>query len=405
MQHKVIIFFLMVTAATGCRNGNEDSEIGKLAEKNLALAAEQYKAMAESLKGTDLLPRSIDPATGRLVTSGTDWWTSGFYPGSLWYLYEHSGDGDLLDEARLRTAMLSREQFNKGTHDLGFMLNNSFGQGYRITGDSTYRQVLLTGAGSLASRYNDTVGCIKSWDGNTWEFPVIIDNMMNLELLFRAFRLSGDSSFYRIAVRHANTTLRNHLRKDFSSWHVVDYDPSTGQVLSRGTHQGAADSSTWARGEAWGLYGFTMAFRETGDTAYLDVANGMASFILDNPNYPEDGIPYWDFDAPGIPDTYKDASAAAIMCSALLELQEYTGETRSRQYRDAAYRIIRTLSSGKYRASKGEQANFLIRHCVGSLPGQSEVDVPLTYADYYYIESLMRILGGGFNTDSNKQNR
>ena len=393
MVHKLIIFFLMMAVAAGCRNGNDPARLRELAVRNMDLATDQYRAMAASLNGTDVLPRSIDPATGKLITSGPGWWTSGFYPGSLWYLYEYSGNRDLLEEARLRTALLTREQYNKGTHDLGFMLNNSFGQGYRITGDATYREVLLSGASSLASRYNDTVGCIKSWDGQTWKFPVIIDNMMNLELLFRAFRMSGDSSFYRIAVRHANTTIKNHLRKDFSSWHVVDYDPSTGEVLSKQTHQGASDSSTWARGEAWGLYGFTMAFRETGDTQYLDVANGMASFILDHPGLPEDGIPYWDFDAPGIPDAYRDASAAAIMCSALLELQNYAGEERSQRYRDAAQRIILTLSSGRYRASPGEQANFLIKHCVGNLPGNSEVDVPLTYADYYYIESLVRIIG------------
>ncbi|MEJ2501819.1 MAG: BNR-4 repeat-containing protein, partial [Gemmatimonadota bacterium] len=217
------------------------------------------------------------------------------------------------------------------------------------------------------------------------------DNMMNLELLFRATEITGDRSFFELAVRHADTTLRNHFRPDGSSFHVLEYDPMTGDVLRKRTEQGHADASAWARGQAWALYGYTVAYRETGFDRYLEQARRIAHFYLTDPNLPADGIPYWDFDAPGIPDTDRDASAAAIAASALLELSGFVGDSLRAAYRGYATTALRTLSGPEYRTVPGEAHGFLLKHSVGSRPADSEVDVPLSYADYYYLEGLLRL--------------
>jgi hypothetical protein len=373
-----------------CGTNKQARDISDIVTEGLNFSVKQYQLMAKSIPDSTRFPRTINTMDGSLITSGTNWWCCGFFPGSLWYLYEFSGDKYLLSEAVKRTAPLEAEKLNTGTHDLGFMLYNSFGNGYRLTGNPVYKDILLTGAKSLISRYNPVVGCIRSWDHGDWKFPVIVDNMMNLEYLFWASRATGDSTYYKIAVSHADKTIQNHYRADWSSYHVVDYDPLTGKVIKKQTDQGAFDESAWARGQAWGLYGFTVVYRETGNQKYLDVAKNIADFILNHPNMPEDMIPYWDFNAPGIPDAKRDASAAAIVASALLELQRYVDEDLSKKYLDAAEKIIRTLSSPAYRAKSGENNNFILMHNVGSLPANSEVDVPLSYADYYYIESLIR---------------
>ncbi|MDR1938447.1 MAG: glycoside hydrolase family 88 protein, partial [Tannerellaceae bacterium] len=248
------------------------------------------------------------------------------------------------------------------------------------------------GAESLASRFNPVIGCIKSWDHNTnkWQFPVIIDNMMNLEFLFWASRESGDSKYRDICISHADKTITNHFRPDYSSYHVVSYDTITGQVEKKNTHQGYADESAWARGQAWGLYGFVVMYRETQDVKYLEQAKNIAGFILNHPNLPADKIPFWDFNAPDIPNAKRDASAGAIICSALVELSGYVDEDLSKSYLQVAETQIRTLSSPEYFAEKGTNANFILKHSVGHLPGNSEIDVPLTYADYYYIEAMLR---------------
>lgn len=355
----------------------------------LANAERQALEMAGALAAEgDVLPRSY--ADGRLVTSGSGWWCSGFFPGVLWYLYENDPKPELLDYARLYTARVEREQYNRGTHDLGFMLYCSFGNGLRLTGDTAYRRVLLTGAESLSSRFRADLGVIKSWDNNTWQYPVIIDNMMNLELLFWASRESGDPLFRDICVSHANRTMAEHYREDFSSYHVVSYDTITGAPNAKQTHQGYADASAWSRGQAWGLYGFAVMYRETGDDRYLELAVNAAHFLLSHPNMPEDYIPYWDFDAPGIPDELRDVSAGAIICSALIELSGYVDAERSKEYLRVAERQLRALASPAYTAAAGENGNFILMHSVGSAPHRSEMDVPLTYADYYYVEALLR---------------
>jgi hypothetical protein len=271
------------------------------------------------------------------------------------------------------------------------MLYCSFGNGLRITGEDSYNEVLLTGAKSLSTRYRPNIGCIQSWGSNKkWQCPVIIDNMMNLELLMWAFKKSVDSSFYHIAVNHADTTMKYHFRPDYSTYHVVSYDTVTGKVQVRQTSQGFSDESAWSRGQSWGLYGYTMMYRETRLDRYLQQATHIADYLINHPNLPEDKIPYWDFDAPGIPDAARDASAGAIMASALIELSSYVVPETGKKYLQTAETQIRSLASPVYRAQPGENGNFILMHSVGSIPANSEVDVPLTYADYYFIEALLR---------------
>ncbi len=289
-------------------------------------AAAQYKSLLAELKDNPKLPRSF--AKGKLVTVPPRDWTSGFFPGSLWLLFERSGGAEWEAAARAQTEKLAAIKDYGGSHDVGFMLNCSYGNGYRLTGDTNYRQVLIEGARTLSTRFKPEVGLIRSWDHSAWKYPVIIDNMMNLELLTWAARAADDPKLRAVAVTHADNTLKNHFRPDASSWHVVDYDPETGAVVKKQTHQGAADDSSWARGQAWALYGYTMMARETGQRAYLAQAVKIAQFIMNHPRLPADKVPYWDFDAPGIPDAPRDASAAAIMASALLELSEQAAALR-----------------------------------------------------------------------------
>jgi hypothetical protein len=271
------------------------------------------------------------------------------------------------------------------------MLYCSFGNGLRLTGKESYNEVMLTGARSLATRYRPQIGCIQSWNSRRgWQCPVIIDNMMNLEFLMWAFRKSGDSTFYNICVNHSDTTIKNHFRPDFSSYHVVSYDTITGKVEIKQTHQGYADESAWARGQVWGLYGYVTMYRDTKLERYLEQAKNIAAFLMKHPNMPENGIPYWDFNAPDIPNALRDASAGSIMASALIELSSYTDPILSDTYLKFAEKQLRTLASDAYLAAPGENGNFILKHGVGHLPGNSEVNVPLTYGDYYFIEALMR---------------
>jgi hypothetical protein len=325
------------------------------------------------------------------MTAKPNWWTSGFFPGCLWYLYEYSKDERFKEAAENMTSRIEKEKNNKGTHDLGFMLYCSFGNGLRLSGNESYNEVLLTGARSLATRFRPNIGCIQSWNSRKgWQCPVIIDNMMNLEFLMWAFNRSGDSTFYKICVSHSDTTIKNHFRPDFSTYHVVSYDTISGKVEKKQTAQGFADESAWSRGQTWGLYGYVVMYRETGLQKYLDQAVHIADFLINHPNMPADNIPYWDFNAPGIPDAKRDVSSGAIMASALIELSGMVDESSAAKYLAVAETQLRALASPAYRAKLGENGNFILKHSVGSLPGKSEVDVPLTYADYYFIEALLR---------------
>jgi unsaturated chondroitin disaccharide hydrolase len=382
----LMLFTLLVFASCG-----KQKPADKFIDDALSFSVKQYTLMADVMKDkADLLPRTIDTA-GNLVTAKSNWWTSGFFPGTLWYLYEYSKDAKIKKYAELMTARVEKEKFNKGTHDLGFMLYCSFGNGLRLTGQESYNEVLLTGAKSLSTRFRPNIGCIQSWNSRRgWKCPVIIDNMMNLEFLMWAFKKSGDSSFYKICVTHSDTTIKNHFRSDYSSYHVVSYDTITGKVEAKQTHQGAADESAWSRGQSWGLYGYTVMYRETKLRRYLDQAVHIADFMINHPNMPQDKIPYWDFNAPGIPDAKRDASAGSVMASALIELSGYVEPEKGKKYLDIAEIQLRSLASAAYLAKPGKNGNFILMHSVGSIPGKSEIDVPLTYADYYFIEALLR---------------
>jgi hypothetical protein len=362
----------------------------QLIDENMNFAAQQYRLLIQTTPDT-LMPRSYDATKNTLVTSDTKWWCSGFYPGSLLYLYEYTKDEVIKKEALKRLAILEKEKYYTGNHDLGFMMYCSFGNAYRIFGDSAYKDVIFKSAASLATRYRPSIKAIQSWNSNErLKCPVIIDNMMNLELLHWVSDHGGESRFKDIAVIHSNTTLQNHFRSDYSSYHVVDYDLNTGAVIKKITWQGAADSSAWARGQAWGLYGYTMMYRFTKNKAYLNQAKNIAAFIIHHPNLPEDKIPYWDFNAPGIPNTYRDVSAASIIASSFLELGQYVNKKEKKELVNTAEQILRSLSSPAYRANAGDNGGFVLLHSVGSIPHKSEVNVPLTYADYYFIEALKR---------------
>ncbi len=358
-------------------------------DKDLKNAADQYQVLMRKVP-ENVMPESFENDSLKTCTSGN--WVAGFYPGTLLYLYEATKQYSLYAEALKKIKLMDKEQYNRSTHDLGFMMYCSYGNLYRISPDEKYKAILLNSARSLVTRFNPTVGCIRSWGNqdDSKEFKVIIDNMMNLELLFWATKATGDSSFYKIAVTHANTTLKNHFRPDNSSYHVVVYNPETGKVIRKETAQGAADSSAWARGQSWALYGYTVMYRETKNKQYLEQAQRIAGFILNNKNFPGDKIPYWDYDAPGIPNAQRDASAAAIMASALIELSGYSNSDLSKKYLQTVSIILQTLSSAEYSAATGKNGGFILNHSVANMPAHAEVNVPLPNADYYYVEAMMR---------------
>jgi len=357
-------------------------------DENFVFAAQQYKMLGAQTPA-DRMPKTF--TNGKLETSATTWWTSGFFPGSLWLIYEATADKAILKEAEKRLKLQESIQRYTGNHDIGFMIYCSFGTAYRLTTNPAYKAIIDTAARWQITRYKPQIQSIQSWNGSErYKCPVIIDNMMNLEQLLWVAQQGGDKQYRDIAIAHANTTLKNHYRPNHSSWHVVDYDLVTGQVIKKVTHQGLADSSTWARGQAWGLYGFTVMYRFTKNRTYLKQAQDIANFLLDHPNLPADKIPNWDFDAPAGNTTLRDASAGSVMASALLELAQFAGKKEKTKYLAAAETMLTNLASDKYRAKTGQNGGFILQHSVGHFRANSEVDVPLTYADYYFLEALGR---------------
>lgn len=384
------ILLCSVSALSILSSAQGSKSMKKLIDKNMKLAAEQYKYMA-GITPADSMPRSFNEAKNKLVLSDTRWWTSGFFPGSLWLIYSYTGDTAIKAEAERRLVILEKEKYSTADHDLGFMIFCSFGNAYKITKKQEYKDVCEVASESLIKRYRPAMKSIQSWNSlSSPKAPVIIDNMMNLEMLNWVSDEWREPKFKAISIDHANTTMKNHFRPDNSSYHVVEYDPQTGKVLEKKTAQGYANESAWARGQAWGLYGFTMMYRFTTEKSYLDQAKKIAAFILDHPNLPADGVPYWDFNAPIDKNTLRDASAASIMASALLELGQYTEGAEQKKYISQAEKIIKTLSSKTYLAKYMQNGGFLLKHGVGHLPAKSEVDVPLTYGDYYFIEAMIR---------------
>ncbi|ASW73599.1 glucuronyl hydrolase [Chryseobacterium piperi] len=382
----LFIFFLGLYAFIPAQK----SEMKTLIEDNFKNADEQYKLLMKTLPA-DKVPQTYDAVNNKIISYERTWWCTGFYPGSLWYIYEQTKDPVIKKEAERVLDIIEPNQTYTGNHDLGFMMFCSFGNAYRITGNEKYKNIIFQSAASLSSRYKPGAQVIQSWNSSKkFNGPVIIDNMMNLELLNWVSQNGGDSKYKQIAITHSNTTLKNHFRPDYSSYHVVDYNLNTGEVIKKQTHQGYSDESAWARGQGWGLYGYTMMYRFTKDPKYLAQAQNIANFILTNSNLPEDKIPYWDFNDPKIPNVPRDASAGALIASALLELGQYTKGSEKARYLDAAKQMIISLSGPQYKAAIGENGGFILKHSTGALPLNSEIDVPLIYADYYFLEALKR---------------
>lgn len=368
----------------GC---SHPSEMDSLLQHDIEVAGEQLSAFAQKFDALQATPRSWN-GTDYTSISPTDW-TIGFYPGTLWLYYELTGDKKYEDLALKYTARVAGNETRTNTHDLGFIIFCSYGRQQEVERDSTSAAMIVKASDSLISRFDPEVGLIRSWDFGSWNYPVIIDNMMNLDMLFWASDYTGDSTYRDIAIKHADKTLENHFREDNSTYHVVSYNDD-GTVESKGTHQGYSDDSRWARGQAWALYGYTMCYRYTRYERYLNKAIEVASLIMNLPNMPEDLIPYWDYDAPGQPDVARDASAAAVTASALLELSTMTSDGPSKSYFKYAEQILRSLSSAEYLSAPGDNGDFILKHCTGAAPFNSEVDTPLVYADYYFLEAIKR---------------
>ncbi|MCS2336032.1 glycoside hydrolase family 88 protein [Bacteroides sp. BFG-606] len=319
-------------------------------------------------------------------------WCAGFWPGVLWYDYEYTQDKHILEEAKKFTNSLEfLSQIPAYDHDLGFLVFCSYGNGYRLTKNPAYKKVILDTADSLSALFNPVVGTMLSWprevEPRNWPHNTIMDNMINLEMLFWAAKNGGNPYLYDIAVSHADKTMKCHFRPDYTSYHVAVYDTISGNLIKGVTHQGYADSTMWARGQAWAIYGYTVVYRETKDPKYLDFAQKVTDVYLER--LPEDKVPYWDFDDPSIPNAPRDASAAAVVASSLLELSTYLPNGTGKRYRDAAVEMLTSLSSDNYQSGKSNPS-FLL-HSVGHWPAHSEIDASIIYADYYYIEALLRL--------------
>lgn len=377
-----LIMLLMIIAFTSCK-----TEIPTWYSNGLKTAFYQIERASSEFKASKKLPRSINE-DGSIRLEEPRNWTSGFFPGSLWLMYGMSNNNEFKVLAEQYTELLEGQQYETFTHDVGFKMFCSLGTSLRYVQNDAYKKDLVSAANSLKSRYNPKIAAIRSWDFGAWQYPVIIDNMLNLELLFWASKYTKDSVYHNIAVQHAATTIKNHFRKDNSTFHVVEYDTISAKPISKGTFQGYSDSSSWSRGQAWALYGYTMAYRETGKKEFLEQAEKVAEYVIPYLKLEQDLIPFWDFSSPDIPKTYRDASAGAVMASAFLELQKYS--SKGAIYLRYAEIMLKSLSSEEYLSKKGENSYFILKHSTGSLPHNSEIDVPLVYADYYYLEAMER---------------
>ncbi|SEK36543.1 unsaturated chondroitin disaccharide hydrolase [Olivibacter domesticus] len=363
-------------------------------QKDIEYCIAQAKKTLMSLPiDTPNIPRNITDASGKWKLVNYKDWTSGFWPGILWYAYQASGDDSLKYAAdRCSRELIPLSQEPAIDHDLGFQVFSSFGNGYRLTKDTSYKQIILASADTLATLFNPHVGTILSWPRAVpnMEWPqhnTIIDNMINLELLFWASKNGGDSRLYDIAVSHAEKTMKNHFRPDYTAYHAVVYDRETGEKIKGITHQGYSDGSMWARGQAWAIYGYTMCYRETGKQEFLDFAEKVAKVYLDR--LPDDLVPYWDFDDPAVPNAPRDASAAAVTASALLELSGLVNnQGKAAFYYRKAADMLASLSTSY---QSGEANTAFLKHVTGHKPNNSEVDASINYADYYYLEALLRL--------------
>ncbi len=399
MKYSVIVMLMIFgVLSASCQNkkdANANKPSSEIIDVTIPLKNAQKQLALQKKKALkhNRIPRTLTARGDMHWTNPSFDWTEGFFPGSLWYVYDFTKNEEWREAAEKLQKLFEDHKYKTDNHDLGFIFNTAHGNGYTFTGNEDFKAVMITAADSLSTRFDPDVGCIKSWDVDGgwqsergWKFPVIIDNMMNLELLFKVSEFTGNDKYRQIAIAHANTTLKNQFREDNSSYHVIDYDPETGEVRKKETAQGFADESAWARGQAWGLYGFTVCYRYTEDKRFLQQAEKIATYISNQKNTDKNAIPYWDYDAPNDPNEPVDVSAAAITASALIELDDYS----EKLYLPEVNKILNTLAMDRYTAKIGEQHNFILKHSVGSIPHGHEIDVPLNYADYYYIEALMR---------------
>ncbi len=390
MKKALIIAMTMTIAIASCQKKKESNfDI----DKNLDYCVTQANKSLTIAPDSIVIPRNIAPGSKDWKYVGYEDWTSGFWPGVLWYLYEYTGEAKWRAQADKYSHYLKPLSVRSATdHDLGFQVYSSFGNGFRLTKNPEYKDVILKTADTLATLFNPKVGTILSWPGmvkeKNWPHNTIIDNMINLEMLFEASKMGGSKSLYDIAVKHAETTMKNQFRKDNSVYHVVVFDTVTGKKIKGVTHQGYADNSMWARGQGWAIYGYTMVYRETKDPKFLDFAHKVTKVYLDR--LPKDLIPYWDFDAPNLSKQPRDASAAALVASGLIELSTFTKDkTLAKTYLDKAEGMLAELSSSRYQ-SRNVNPAFLL-HSTGHYPNGTEIDYSIIYADYYYLEALVRL--------------
>ena len=391
------IGLVCLTACADTKSGDVSGRFD--ADEALAYCDAQVRRTLDELAQRDggvdytMMPRNIADSASHWYCSKVtkDEWCAGFWPGILWYDYEYTNDPAIRQEAEKFTASLEYLTYEPAyDHDLGFLMFCSYGNGYRLTRNESYRQAILRSAEALSALFNPKVGTMLSWPRNVAMFGghnTIMDNMINLEMLFWAAKNGGDKKLYDMAVSHADTTMKYHFRPDYTSYHVAVYDTLTGEFVKGVTHQGYDDNSMWARGQAWAIYGYTVVYRETKEPRFLDFVQKVADVYLEH--LPDDYVPYWDFNDPAIPYAPRDASAACVVASALLELSGYVSPEKGQEYKKAAVCMLESLSSDKYRSGKSKPA-FLL-HSTGNYPSHSEIDAAIIYADYYYIEALMRL--------------
>lgn len=384
---------VLLTLTVACSDKQEDQS-GLNVDQELAYCHAQVEKTLKEIGEVKKMPRNVlqGQQHWNLVSPVITEWTAGFWPGVLWYDYEATKDENIKQKAIFYTELLKPlSEVPAYDHDLGFQMFCSYGNAYRLTGNEEYKQVVLKCADILATLYNPVVGTILSWprevEPNNWPHNTIMDNMINLEMLFWASKNGGSKDLYDIAVSHADKTMKYQFRPDYTNHHVAVYDTITGDLIKGVTHQGYADNTMWARGQAWGIYGYTMCYRETKEPRYLDFAQKITDVYL--ADLPEDLVPYWDFSAPDIPDAPRDASSASITASALLELSQYIKDpAKATTYKQAAIKMLESLSSAAYQ-SRQHNPSFLL-HSTGHWPKGSEIDASIIYADYYYIEALLR---------------
>lgn len=387
IKRKLRLFLLTVASLTilSCHaTVTGESKMIKQIDENFEFARKQYLGMVANMENKNRVPRSVKPDGSTYFVKPLDW-TSGFFGGSLFYIYEVTRDEEIKKNAIHFTEYIAEQQWDSTQHDTGFQIFCSYGNGLRLLGTEEYKNVIYNTSNTLCYRYNETIGAIRSWDFGDWDFPVIIDNMMNLEMLYWAGKNLNEPRFIDIANRHAMVTMENHFRDDYSSVHVVDYCQQTGGVHGTQTFQGLHDHSAWSRGQAWGLYGYVMSYRETGKKEFLDHAEKIAALIISK--LPNDYIPFWDFDLPSTNGEPKDASSAAVTASALIELYQFT---QNQEYKRIATEMLKELMSPNYRAELGKDNWFLLKHSTGHYSQKSEIDTPINYADYYFLEAMLR---------------